>query len=105
MKTSRTCLGATKITFEFRASFAVFGFAIVTLTLMPFPLNGAQFYTNWAAAHFSDIPAQSGPLFDPDSDGELNVVEFAFGPAPQAPAGSAGAVRPLSGGATGTNAS
>ena len=104
MKTSRTCPGATKIAFEFRASFAVFGFAIVALTLMPFPLNGAQFYTNWAAAHFSDIPAQSGPLFDPDSDGEPNVVEFAFGTDPRAGGGIAGAVQPLNGGVSGTNA-
>ncbi len=104
MKISRTCLGATKITFEFRASFAVFGFAIVALTLMPFPLNGAQYYTNWAAAHFSDIPAQSGPLADPDGDGEPNVVEFAFGTDPRVDGGIAGAVQPLSGGVSGTNA-
>src|ERR1039458_679996 len=104
MKTSRTCLGATKIAFEFRASFAVFGFAIAALTLMPFPLNGAQFYTNWAAAHFSGNPAQGDPLADPDSDGEANVVEFAFGTDPLASGGIAGAVQPLSGGVSGTNA-
>ena len=104
MKISRTCLGATKITFEFRASFAVFGFAIVALTLMPFPLNGAQYYTNWAAAHFSDIPAQSGPLADPDGDGEPNVVEFAFGTDPRVGGGIADAVQPLYGGVSGTNA-
>jgi hypothetical protein len=104
MKTSRTCLGATKIAFEFRASFAVCGFAIVALTLMPFPLNGAQFYTNWAAAHFSSNPAQGDPLADPDSDGEPNVVEFAFGTDPLAGGGIAGAVQPLSGGVSGTNA-
>lgn len=104
MKTSRTCLGATKITFEFRASFAVFGFAIVALALMPFPLNGAQFYTNWAAAHFIGNPAQGDPLADPDSDGEPNVVEFAFGTDPRVGGGIAGAVQPLSGGVSGTNA-
>src|ERR1017187_2862466 len=104
MKTSRTCLGATKIAFEFRASFAVFGFAIAALTLMPFPLNGAQFYTNWAAAQFAGNPAQGDPLADPDSDGEANVVEFAFGTDPLASGGIAGAVQPLSGGASGTNA-
>jgi hypothetical protein len=104
MKTSRTCLGATKITFEFRASIAMFGFGIVALTLMPFPLNGAQFYTNWAAVHFSGNPAQGDPLADPDSDGEPNVVEFAFGTDPLGPGGIAGAVQPLSGGVSGTNA-
>jgi hypothetical protein len=104
MKTSRTCLGATKIAFEFRASFAVFGFAIVALMLMPFPLSGAQYYTNWAAAHFSANPAQGDPLADPDGDGELNVVEFAFGTDPLAGGGIAGAVQPLSGGVSGTNA-
>jgi hypothetical protein len=104
MKTSRTCIGATKITFEFRAGFAVFGFGIAALTLMPFPLNGAQFYTNWAAVRFSGDPAQGDPLADPDSDGEPNVVEFAFGTDPLGPGGIAGAVQPLSGEVSGTNA-
>ncbi len=104
MKTSRTCLGATKSTFEFRARFAVFGFAIAALTLMPFPLNGAQFYTNWAAVYFSGNPALGDPLADSDSDGEANLVEFAFGTDPLAGGGIAGVVQPLSGGASGTNA-
>ena len=104
MKTSRTCLGATKITFEFRASFTVFGFAIVALMLMPFPLSGAQYYTNWAAAHFTNNMSQSDPLADPDGDGEPNVVEFAFGTDPLAGGGITGAVQPLSGGVSGTNA-
>jgi len=75
------------------------------LALTPsFPLAGAQYYTNWAAAHFSDIPAQSGPLSDPDHDGEANVVEFAFGTDPRATGGIAGAVQPASGGIGGSNA-
>jgi hypothetical protein len=104
MNTSRTPLGTQKNSSEFQTRFSVFGFAIVTLALMPFPLSGAQYYTNWAAAHFSDIPAQSGPLSDPDKDGEPNVVEFAFGTDPRAGGGIAGAVQPLFGGASGTNA-
>ncbi len=70
---------------------------------MSFPLNGAQYYTNWAAAHFSGNPDQGDPLLDPDSDGQPNVVEFAFGTDPLTPGGLAGAVQPLAGGATGTN--
>jgi Pel9A-like, right handed beta helix region len=67
-------------------------------------LRAAEFYTNWAAAHFSDIPAQSSPLDDPDQDGEPNVVEFAFGTDPRAPGGIDGAVQPVFGGTDGTNA-
>jgi len=74
------------------------------LALAPFPLDGSQYYTNWAAVHFSDIPAQSGPLSDPDQDGEPNVVEFAFGTDPRAAGGIAGAVQPVSGSASGSNA-
>jgi len=106
MKISRTRLGATKITFEFRTRFAVFGLAIVALTLMPFPLNGAQYYTNWAAMYFTNNPAQGNPLADPDSDGELNVVEFAFGTNPTnslVGGGITGCVQPLNGGVSGTN--
>jgi hypothetical protein len=104
MKTSRTCLGTTKSTFEFRARFAVFGFAIAALTLMSFPLNGAQFYTNWAAVYFSGNPALGDPLADPDSDGEANLVEFAFGTDPLAGGDTTGLVQPLYGGISGTNA-
>jgi hypothetical protein len=104
MKTSRTCLGATKITFEFQASFAMYGFALWMMALMPFPLHGAQYYTNWATTNFSDIPAFSGPTADPDQDGEANLVEFAFGTDPRAPGGIAGAVQPVFGGTSGTNA-
>jgi hypothetical protein len=104
LKTSRTFLGTKKNSVEFRTRFAVFGFAIAALTLMPFPLNGAQYYTNWAAAHFSANPAQGDPLADPDGDGEPNVVEFAFGTDPLAGGGITGAVQPLLGGASGTNA-
>lgn len=72
--------------------------------LTQFHLQGAQYYTNWAAVHFSDIPAQSGPLSDPDLDGEVNLVEFAFGTDPRVVGGIAGAVQPLSGGLYGSNA-
>ncbi len=104
MKISRAFLGTPKKSFEFRTRFAGFGFAIAALTLMPFPLSGAQYYTNWAAAHFSSNPALGDPLADPDGDGEPNVVEFAFGTDPLAPGGITGAVQPLNGGVSGTNA-
>lgn len=74
-----------------------------TLALTQPPLDGAEYYTNWAAARFSDMPAQSGPRSDPDQDGELNVVEFAFGTDPRVPGGIAGSVLPTAGGRDGTN--
>src|SRR5207249_8370986 len=48
-----------------------------------FCVYGAQFYNDWAAAHFNDLPGQSGPLADPDQDGQTNIVEFAFGTDPR----------------------
>jgi pectate disaccharide-lyase len=87
-----------------RMRFALCGLAIGTLALTQLPLNAAQYYTNWAAAHFSSNPALGDPLADPDADGEPNVVEFAFGTDPLAPGGIAGAVQPLNGGVSGTNA-
>jgi hypothetical protein len=74
------------------------------LALTPFSLEGAQFYTNWADAHLSDIPAQSGPLSDPDQDSEANVVEFAFGTDPRVAGGITGAVQPVFGGTDASNA-
>ncbi|MGA2240995.1 MAG: hypothetical protein ABSH11_03020 [Verrucomicrobiota bacterium] len=104
MKTSRTFPGILINTFEFRARFAAFGFAIAALALMPFPSSGAQYYTNWAVYYFSNNLAQSGPLLDPDGDGELNVVEFAFGTNPtNAVGGITGCVQPLFGSVSGTN--
>ena len=82
-----------------RIRFPAFVLTMGALALTSTSPGWREYYTNWAAAHFSDIPAQSGPLSDPDQDGELNVVEFAFGTDPRAPGGIAGAVQPISGGA------
>ena len=43
--------------FESRIRLVVFGFAFWLLVAMPGRLNGAQYYTNWTAAHFSANPA------------------------------------------------
>ena len=99
MKIRRTRLGILKISLAFQTCSIAFGFGMLTLS----PSNAAQYYTNWAAAHFSGNPALSGPLADPDGDGEPNVVEFAFGTDPLAPGGIAGAVQPLNGGVSGSN--
>jgi hypothetical protein len=104
MKISRTSPGTITPLSEFRTRFTVFSLGIGLLTLAPSPLNAAQYYTNWAVAHFSDNPAQGDPLLDPDQDGEPNVVEFAFGTDPLSPGGITGAVQPLSGGVSGSNA-
>ncbi len=68
-----------------------------------FPLAGAQYFNDWAAARFADIPAQGGATNDPDGDGCANVVEFAFGTDPRAAGGIAGAINPKFGSASGTN--
>ena len=97
MNISCTSLGIPKI--SIKTCFAMFG----PLLLMSVPLNAAQYYTNWAAIHFSGNPAQGDPSLDPDSDGEPNVVEFAFGTDPLVPGGITGAVQPLNGGVSGTD--
>lgn len=96
MKTSCAFPGILKN--SFKASFAV----SALLTLTAFSLNGAQYYTNWAATH-SLTSVQSDSLADPDGDGEPNLVEFAFGTDPLAAGGIAGAVQPVLSGAGGTN--
>ncbi len=65
--------------------------------------RGAQFYNDWAALHFNDIPAQSGATNDADGDGESNLTEFVFGTDPRTLGGINGAIYPLSGSASGTN--
>jgi hypothetical protein len=66
-----------------RASLAHSVLAACLVLLVLWPSSAAEFYTNWAATHLSDIPAQSSPLADPDHDGEANLVEFAFGSDPR----------------------
>jgi hypothetical protein len=68
-----------------------------------FPAAGAQFYNDWAAQHFADIPAQSGTTNDPDGDGINNLFEYVFGTDPRAAGGIAGAVNPIFGSTSGTN--
>jgi len=87
-----------------RTPLAILAVTFCALALMQFSLPAAQYYTNWAAVHFSGNPALADPLADPDADGEANVVEFAFGTDPLVPGGITGAVQPLNGGVSGTNA-
>jgi hypothetical protein len=77
--------------------------ALLVFFLGLLPLDGAQFYCDWAATRFTDIPAQSGATNDPDGDGSANLVEFAFGTEPRVPDGITGAVNPKSGSTNGTN--
>jgi hypothetical protein len=78
-------------------------FCALTLATLPSHLIGAQFYNDWAASRFSDVPAQSGPLADPDQDGQANLFEFAFGTDPRVADSTAQLVFPLSGGVSGAN--
>jgi hypothetical protein len=68
--------------------------------LAAFSACSAEYYTNWAALHFSDIPSQSGPLWDPDFDGLSNLAEFAFGTDPRAGDNFPGMLIPRFGGAS-----
>src|SRR4051812_31493634 len=67
------------------------------------PAMGGQFYNDWAASRFSDIPTLTGTTNDPDGDGEINLVEFAFGTDPRTAGGSNGAINPKYGSPGGTN--
>jgi Pel9A-like, right handed beta helix region len=84
-------------------SFSSLWLACAVLLAAIFPATGAQFYNDWAAGHFADLPAQSGLTNDPDGDGEPNLVEFAFGADPRAAGGVAGAVAPQPGAIRGSN--
>jgi hypothetical protein len=88
---------------QFQTRFAFPALLLGSLMLITASATGAQYYTNWVDAH-SLGAAQRDPLADPDGDGEPNVVEFAFGTDPLAGGGIAGAVQPVFGGISGTNA-
>ncbi len=79
------------------------GFVTSFVALAAFSSSSAEFYNQWAASRFADLPSQSGPYYDPDGDGESNVVEFAFGTDPRAGGGTTGALNPLFGATDGTN--
>ena len=64
------------------------------LVLSLSPLHAAEYFNDWAAAHLSTVPAQSGPNDDPDYDGAPNLAEFAFGTDPLVGAGLGSAILP-----------
>ena len=64
------------------ARFTCFCLILCWFACAPARLNAAQFYNDWAATHLANSPGQTGPLADPDQDGETNLVEFAFGTDP-----------------------
>ncbi len=66
-------------------------------------LSAAQYYNDWAAGFFSGNPSQAGPTNDPDGDGDMNLVEFAFGTDPTVAGANADKVLPLSGATSGSN--
>ena len=89
--------------FASRFSGSVLALVAAVLAFQADHAQGAEFYTNWAAAHLSDVPSESGSLSDPDHDGDVNLVEFAYGTDPRDGIGIGGAVNPISGGTSGTN--
>ena len=78
-------------------------FGLLVFLFGTLPAFSAQFYSDWAASRFNDLPAQAGPTNDPDGDGETNLVEFAFGTDPRVGGGITGAIKPVFGSANGTN--
>ncbi len=78
-------------------------FVCAVLMIGPAPASAAQFYNDWAATNFYDLPAQRGPLLDPDADGERNLIEFAFGTDPRSAGGISGAMTPVWGTTSGTS--
>src|SRR5438105_142595 len=77
--------------------------ALLAVILLAPSSPAAEYYTNWAASRFADIPTQAGPTNDPDGDGDVNLLEFAFGTDPRASGGIGGALNPRTGAAGGTN--
>src|SRR5215472_2847033 len=66
-------------------------------------LRATQYYNDWAASYFSSNPAQAGPTNDPDGDGDVNLVEFAFGTDPTVAGANADKMTPSFGSASGSN--
>ena len=66
-------------------------------------LQASQYYNDWAASYFSGNPAQAGPTNDPDGDGDVNLVEFAFGTDPTVAGANADKVAPRFGAMSGSN--
>jgi hypothetical protein len=66
-------------------------------------LRAAQYYNDWAASYFSGNPAQAGPTNDPDGDGDVNLVEFAFGTDPTVAGANADKITPRFGSMSGSN--
>ncbi len=69
---------------------------VFCLLMLPLsPLNGAQFFNDWAATNLVSVPSQSGPLDDPDNDGAANLAEFTFGTDPLAGGGFGNSILPV----------
>ena len=76
---------------------------VLPLLLSLCSAGASQSYNAWAAGHISNLSSQRGTTNDPDGDGDVNLVEFAFGTDPLAPGGISGAVTPVFGSRSGTN--
>jgi hypothetical protein len=61
----------------------VSGFVLCAVLFAAFRSGGAELYSSWTNSYFGDVPTESGPTNDPDSDAEINLLEFAFGTDPR----------------------
>lgn len=76
-------------------------FGLLVTLVIPLRSACAQFYSDWATNHFSDLPSQSSPFLDADLDRETNLVEFAYGTDPRVVDSTSGSVIPQFGGMDG----
>src|ERR1041384_4021870 len=58
-------------------------FVLCAVLFAAFRAGGVESYSSGTNSYFGDVPTENGPTNDPDGDGEVNLLEFAFGTDPR----------------------